>query len=163
MSRRLILTPRLTVRCYFVYVSPQYLLRTTRSQMARLYAFRWKPNFSNRWGFRVGSAPATVVIELSGAGCLLLGIVARYVALLLIPLILGSIVTVHGKNGWHFTNTGGGWEYPAFWAAALLVQFLVEDGALTLLFAHPPCGHLTLTGNGRRVFQISGHEQRVDA
>ena len=78
-------------------------------------------------------APVTIAVELIGATCLLLGIVARCVALLLIPLILGSIVTVHGKNGWHFTNKGGGWEYPAFWAAALLVQFLLGDGAYTLI------------------------------
>ena len=38
-------------------------------------------------------------------------------------------MTVHGKNGWEFTNKGGGWEYPAFWAAALLVLFLLGDGA----------------------------------
>lgn len=78
-------------------------------------------------------APVTVAIELSGASCLLLGIVARFAALLLMPLMLGTIVTVHGKNGWLFTNKNGGWEYPAFWAAALFVQFLLGDGALTLI------------------------------
>ena len=77
--------------------------------------------------------PVTIAVELSGAGCLLVGIVARYVALLLIPLILGTIVTVHGKNGWLSTNKGGGWEYPAFWAAALFVQFLLGDGMWTLI------------------------------
>jgi putative oxidoreductase len=71
--------------------------------------------------------------ELIGGGCLILGIAPRYVALLLIPLIVGTIVTVHGKNGWQFSNQGGGWEFPAFWAAALLVQFLIGDGAWTLL------------------------------
>lgn len=53
--------------------------------------------------------------------------------LLLIPLIAGTIVTVHGKNGWLFTNKDGGWEYPAFWAAALLAVFLLGDGAAVLL------------------------------
>lgn len=71
--------------------------------------------------------------ELIGGGCLILGIAPRYVALLLIPLIVGTIVTVHGKNGWVFSNKGGGWEFPAFWAATLVVQFLVGDGAWTLL------------------------------
>jgi len=33
---------------------------------------------------------------------------------LLMPLILGTLVTVHGKNGWLFGNKGGAWEYPAF-------------------------------------------------
>jgi putative oxidoreductase len=47
-------------------------------------------------------------VELIGGGCLILGIAPRYVALLLVPLIVGTIVTVHGKNGWPFSNTGGG-------------------------------------------------------
>lgn len=77
--------------------------------------------------------PATIAVELTGAGCLLIGIVARWVALFLTPLILGTIVTVHGKNGWLFSNKDGGWEYPAFWTAALLVQFLLGDGPYTLI------------------------------
>ena len=77
--------------------------------------------------------PVTITLELSGAVCLLFGILARWVALLLVPFILGTIVTVHGRNGWLFTNKDGGWEYPAFWAAALVVQFLLGDGAWTLI------------------------------
>jgi putative oxidoreductase len=78
-----------------------------------------------------------ITIELVGGACLILGIVPRYVALLLVPEILGTIVMVHGKNGWLFTNKGGGWEYPAFWAAALVVQFLLGDGVLTLVPSPP--------------------------
>jgi putative oxidoreductase len=78
-------------------------------------------------------AYVVITVELIGGGCLILGIAPRYVALLLIPLIVGTIVTVHGKNGWPFSNQGGGWEFPAFWAATLVVQFLVGDGAWTLL------------------------------
>lgn len=78
-------------------------------------------------------AYVTIAVELSGSACLILGIVPRYVALLLIPLIVGTIVTVHGKKGWLFSNTDGGWEYPAFWAAALFVQFLLGDGAWALV------------------------------
>lgn len=78
-------------------------------------------------------AYVTIAVELGGATCLVLGIVPRYIALLLIPLIVGTIVTVHGKKGWLFSNTDGGWEYPAFWAAALFVQFLLGDGALVLI------------------------------
>jgi putative oxidoreductase len=55
-----------------------------------------------------------ITVELAGGACLILGVVPRYVALLLIPEILGTIVKVHGKNGWLFSNKGGGWEYPAF-------------------------------------------------
>jgi mono/diheme cytochrome c family protein/uncharacterized membrane protein YphA (DoxX/SURF4 family) len=78
-----------------------------------------------------------IAVELLGGTCLILGILARYVALLLIPEILGTIVKVHGKNGWRFTDKGGGWEFPAFWAAALFVLFLLGDGAWALLPSPP--------------------------
>jgi len=78
-------------------------------------------------------AYATMACEFGGAGALILGIVPRYVALLLIPLILGTIVTVHGKNGWLFSNKDGGWEFPAFWAVALFVLFLLGDGMFALV------------------------------
>ena len=82
----------------------------------------------------VSENPATVyAVAAMLILLLILGIYPRYVALLLIPLILGTIVTVHGKNGWLFSNKDGGWEFPAFWAAALLVVFLLGDGAGTLL------------------------------
>lgn len=82
-------------------------------------------------------AGLTIATELTGAACLILGIYPRYVALLLTPLMIGTIVFVHGKNGWRFTNSGGGWEYPAFWTAGLFAVFLIGDGAATLV-ASPP-------------------------
>ena len=79
----------------------------------------------------------TIAAELGGAAALILGIWPRYVALLLVPLMLGTIVTVHGKNGWLFTNKDGGWEYPAFWSAALVAVFLLGDGPFILLASGP--------------------------
>lgn len=63
---------------------------------------------------------------------LIVGIYARYVALAFVPELLGTIFFAHGASGWLFTNQGGGWEYPAFWAAALFVQFLLGDGVWAL-------------------------------
>jgi putative oxidoreductase len=85
-------------------------------------------------------AYVTIAAELGGAACLLLGLWPRIVALLLVPLMLGTIVKVHGRNGWLFTNKDGGWEYPAFWAAALIVLFLMGDGAAVLLHSPWPAG-----------------------
>jgi len=78
-------------------------------------------------------AYVTMTAELVGGTALIVGFMPRYVALVLIPLILGTIVTVHGKNGWMFSNKDGGWEFPAFWALALFVQFLLGDGAWVLV------------------------------
>jgi putative oxidoreductase len=74
----------------------------------------------------------TMAAELGGGTLLILGIATSLVALALIPLILGTIFMVHGSKGWLFTNEGGGWEFPAFWTAALIVQLLLGSGALSL-------------------------------
>ena len=74
----------------------------------------------------------TMTAEIAGGTLLLLGIETRWVALLLVPLMAGTIVLVHGKNGWLFSNKDGGWEYPAFWIVGLLVLAALGDGAAAL-------------------------------
>ena len=74
----------------------------------------------------------TIAAEIGGGTLLFLGIGTRWVALALVPLILGTIVLVHGKAGWLFTNKDGGWEYPAFWIVGLLVLAALGDGAAAL-------------------------------
>jgi putative oxidoreductase len=77
-------------------------------------------------------AYGTIALEAFGGLALLLGIYAPWVAIPLALEMFGTIVMVHGANGWLFTNKGGGWEYPAFWAVALVVLSLLGDGALAL-------------------------------
>ena len=74
----------------------------------------------------------TMAAEIGGGLLLLFGIETRWVALALVPLMLGTIVLVHGKNGFWFTNKDGGWEYPAFWVVGLLVLALLGDGSAAL-------------------------------
>src|SRR5258706_4898334 len=74
----------------------------------------------------------TIAAEVGGGIVLILGIETRWVALALVPLMLGTIVMVHGKAGWLFTNKDGGWEHPAFWTAGLLALPLLRDGAAAL-------------------------------
>lgn len=78
-------------------------------------------------------AYVTIAVEIVGAVALLLGIWPRVFALLLVPMMLGTIVKVHGPAGFWFTNPDGGWEYPAFWTLGLLVLALLGDGPWTLL------------------------------
>ncbi|HUY83614.1 MAG TPA: DoxX family protein [Steroidobacteraceae bacterium] len=77
-------------------------------------------------------AYAVVALELFGGIALILGVYAPLVALPLALEMLGTIVEVHGANGWMFTNKGGGWEYPAFWTVGLVVLYLLGDGAWAL-------------------------------
>jgi len=77
-------------------------------------------------------AYATILAELIGGLALVLGVYTRQVALALIPVLVGTIVFVHGDNGWLFANEGGGWEYPAFLVMASIAQSLLGDGAFSL-------------------------------
>lgn len=74
-------------------------------------------------------AYGVLALELLGGIALIIGFYAPYVALPLALEMLGTIVTVHGANGWLFANEGGGWEYPALWTVALIALFLLGDGA----------------------------------
>lgn len=84
----------------------------------------------------LGLPPALAYLTMLGeavaAVSLLLGIWVRLGALIGVPILLGAIATVHGPAGFFFTNPNGGWEYPAFWAVALIVQALLGDGAFAL-------------------------------
>jgi putative oxidoreductase len=69
--------------------------------------------------------------ELVGGILLVLGVYGRYVALALVPILLGA-TWAHIGNGWTFSAPNGGWEYPAFLSAAAIVQFLIGDGTFAL-------------------------------
>ena len=86
-----------------------------------------------------------IAAEVLGGIALILGIWTRIVAILAVPILLGAIFTVHGAAGFFFTNPHGGWEYPAFWIVALLVQSLLGNGAFALRLsgAGGPVGKLT--------------------
>ncbi|ABC31500.1 predicted membrane protein [Hahella chejuensis KCTC 2396] len=73
-----------------------------------------------------------IMAELGGGALLIAGYRTQWVALALTPILLGSIVFVHGANGWAFSAEGGGWEYPAFLLAASLAQALLGDGAFAI-------------------------------
>jgi len=73
-----------------------------------------------------------MAMELIGGILLIAGLQTRAVSLALLPVLIGSIVLVHGGNGWLFSNANGGWEYPLFLAMAALVQAMLGDGAYSL-------------------------------
>ncbi len=111
---------------------------------AGLKLFVFKPagtaGFFRSLGLPGWLAYVTIAAEIGGAIALLFGIWPRAVALLLVPLLLGTIVTVHGKAGFFFDSPKGGWEYPAFWIVGLLTLALLGDGAAALLPTPLPAG-----------------------
>ncbi|CAH0253086.1 DoxX family protein [Roseomonas sp. CECT 9278] len=75
---------------------------------------------------------AIVTFAEIGAGlALIAGVGVRTVSLLSIPILVGATIQ-HLPNGWMFGNPRGGWEFPAFWTAALLVQAGLGAGAHAL-------------------------------
>ena len=73
----------------------------------------------------------TILAELGGGFLLIAGIAVRLVSLPLIAILLGS-VWAHAGFGWTFSNEGGGWEFPLFWAVVQGVIALLGAGAYAL-------------------------------
>jgi putative oxidoreductase len=88
--------------------------------------------FFESLGFPGPLAYVVIAAELFGGIALILGIWTTWVSLALVPVLLGSIYAPHGAAGFIFSNEGGGWEFPAFWAVALIVQALLGNGAFAL-------------------------------
>jgi putative oxidoreductase len=116
------------------------LLRVTLGALflahAGLKLFVFTPAGTAQFFGSVGVPPVlayvTIAAEVAGAVALIAGLWTRLVALALTPILIGAIVTVHGSAGFFFTNPHGGWEFPAFWTVALIVQALLGDGAYAL-------------------------------
>lgn len=69
--------------------------------------------------------------ELIGGLLLVAGVASRWVALALVPILVGAF-WVHAGNGWVFSAPNGGWEYPLFLIIASGVQALLGDGRYAL-------------------------------
>ncbi len=74
----------------------------------------------------------TILAEIGGGLALIVGFQTRLVSLALVPVLIGAAVLGHGANGWVFSNEGGGWEFPAFWAVVQLSLVMLGDGAYAL-------------------------------
>ena len=90
-------------------------------------------NFFGSLGLPAGFAYLVIAAELAGGAALIAGVYVRVVAVALVPILLGAIVTVHGPAGFFFNNPNGGWEFPAFWAIALIVLAGLGDGGYALV------------------------------
>jgi putative oxidoreductase len=87
--------------------------------------------FFESLGLPAALAYLTFWAELLGGIALLAGIGTRWVAIALVPILVGA-TWVHAGNGWVFSAPNGGWEYPAFLIVASLVQALLGDGRFAL-------------------------------
>ena len=83
--------------------------------------------FFESLGLPAISAYLTIAVEIGAGIALIAGYQVRLAALASIPVLLGAS-WVHAANGWLFSNTNGGWEYPVFLVAMAVVQVLIGNG-----------------------------------
>jgi putative oxidoreductase len=71
-------------------------------------------------GLPASLAYIVFALEAIGGVLLVLGIATRWVALALVPVLIGA-AWAHVGNGWVFNAPNGGWEYPLFLIVISLV------------------------------------------
>jgi putative oxidoreductase len=100
---------------------------------ASLKLFAFGPSGTAKFFGSLGLPSELAYLVIAGEVFIGLALIAgfwtRIVAIAATPILLGAILTVHGHAGFFFSNPHGGWEFPAFWLVALLVQALLGDGA----------------------------------
>jgi putative oxidoreductase len=99
-------------------------------------------------------AYGTIFGEIAGGLAILAGVLTRLAALLSLPIMLGA-TWAHGANGWVFSNTGGGWEYPALLSLLALTVAMQGAGSWT------PAKTVWLEGVWPVVFLLKGSRVRV--
>jgi putative oxidoreductase len=87
--------------------------------------------FFEKNGFPGWTAIPVFILELVCGGFLIVGLLSRWAAAALIPVMIGALM-VHWPHGWMFDRQGGGWEYIAFLTAALLSLVVLGDGRFSL-------------------------------
>ena len=79
-------------------------------------------------GLPASLAYVVFALEAIGGVLLVLNIATRWVALALVPVLLGAM-WVHLGNGWVFSAPNGGWEYPLFLIVISVVVALQSYGS----------------------------------
>jgi putative oxidoreductase len=95
------------------------------------YTLPGTAQFFESIGLPAALAYLTFWAELLGGVALVAGVGTRWVAIALVPILIGA-TWVHAGNGWVFSAPNGGWEYPVFLIVASFVQALLGDGRFAL-------------------------------
>ena len=96
---------------------------------AFVFGMEGTSQFFASMGLPAWFAWAVMLYETLGGLALIFGIYVRWVAAFLGVHMLVVTIIAHGRNGWLFTNDGGGYEYPLFWAIACFALALIGSGA----------------------------------
>lgn len=94
---------------------------------AVIYTLDGTADFFASIGLPAWLAYTVFLVEVAAGLALILGWYSRLCALAVVPVLLGA-TWAHAGNGWLFTNSGGGWEYPLFLTAMAVVQASLGGG-----------------------------------
>jgi putative oxidoreductase len=70
-----------------------------------------------------------MLYETIGGVALIAGLYVRLTAFVLGIHLLVAAYVGHAANGWLFSNDGGGYEFPLFWAITCFALALISGGA----------------------------------
>jgi putative oxidoreductase len=87
--------------------------------------------FFGQIGYPPALGAVVAIAETAAGFALIAGLWTRWVSLALVPIMLGATL-FHLPQGWVFSAPGGGWESPAFWTVALIVQAGLGAGSHAL-------------------------------
>lgn len=98
---------------------------------AMVYTLPGTASYFGSIGLPEALAYLVFTVEAIAGVALILGYKVRLASLTVVPILLGA-TWAHFANGWLFTNTGGGWEYPLFLAVAASAQSFLGAGSHAL-------------------------------
>lgn len=96
-----------------------------------MYTLAGTAQYFDSIGLPGALAYVVFALEAVGGVLLVLGIRTRWVALGLVPVLIGA-TWAHIGNGWVFSNQNGGWEYPLFLIVISIVVALQADDSEAL-------------------------------
>ena len=88
-------------------------------------------NYFESIGLPSWLAYTVFTIESIAGVLLIVGYKTRLSATIILPILLGA-TWVHSDNGWVFSATNGGWEYPLFLSFIATAVALLGPGALAV-------------------------------
>lgn len=124
-TRVMYATALLRISLGIMFVAHSYILKY------KIYSLSGTAGYFESIGLPGLLAYVVFWVELLAGVLLIAGVASRWVALAVLPIMLGA-TWAHSSFGWVFSNENGGWEYPLFLVVAIVVQFLLGDGALSL-------------------------------
>lgn len=96
-----------------------------------IYSLPGTAQFFTSIGLPALLAYCVFAVETVAGIALIIGWRARLAAIAVVPVLLGA-TWAHWSYGWLFTNSGGGWEYPAVLSIVAIAQAFLGDGAFAI-------------------------------